>query len=67
MTNLVFQEVVVFFVDYGNVEQVALSDIRCLTKETAEIPAQAISCRLYGLKPIKVSYQVNRSLIVDWG
>nr|KAG5701506.1 hypothetical protein BaRGS_000902 [Batillaria attramentaria] len=48
-------EIEVYFIDYGNVEKVPLANIRCLTKETAEIPAQAINCTLFGLKPLTES------------
>lgn len=48
-------EIEVFFIDYGNVEKVRLANIRCLTKETSEVPAQAINCTLFGLKPLAES------------
>ncbi len=35
--------------DYGNVETVPLATIRQLPDETANFPAQAIPCALYGI------------------
>ena len=49
------QEVQVIFVDYGNAEKVSISNVRCLTQEVAEIPAQAVGCAMFALKPFDVS------------
>ncbi|XP_076438043.1 uncharacterized protein LOC143277162 isoform X3 [Babylonia areolata] len=45
-------EVAVIFVDYGNMESVSIDNMRCLTEDTATIPAQAIPCAMFGLKPL---------------
>ena len=50
-----WQEVQVIFVDYGNAEKVPISNIRCLTREVAETPAQAVGCAMFALKPFDVS------------
>ena len=55
MLFLCGQEVQVIFVDYGNVEKVSISKVRCLTQEVAEIPAQAVGCAMFALKPFDVS------------
>ncbi|XP_070208882.1 tudor domain-containing protein 7B-like isoform X2 [Littorina saxatilis] len=46
------KEVQVMFIDYGNVENVSISNIRCLTQETAETAAQAVGCVMFALKPL---------------
>ncbi|KAK7489405.1 hypothetical protein BaRGS_00019349 [Batillaria attramentaria] len=58
-------EIEVYFIDYGNVEKVPLANIRCLTKETAEIPAQAINCTLFGLKPLTVEIMNEGQCVVE--
>ena len=40
----------VLFVDYGNVEQVPLADVRQLTPEYLAIPAQTLECTLDGIR-----------------
>lgn len=47
------------FVDYGNVEDVKVENIRWLSPETAQHPCQAINCGLYGIEPVQVSNVVN--------
>lgn len=54
--NFCLQEFEIFFVDYGNAERVGLSSVRCLTQETAAIPAQAVCCQLFAIKPKDVSH-----------
>ena len=43
------------FVDYGNVEDVKIENIRWLSPDTAQYPAQAFNCGLCGVEPLQVT------------
>ncbi|XP_050584863.1 maternal protein tudor isoform X2 [Bombus affinis] len=38
------------FIDYGNIETVQCSKIKCIEKEFSKLPIQAIHCKLFGVK-----------------
>ncbi|ESO89880.1 hypothetical protein LOTGIDRAFT_164573 [Lottia gigantea] len=40
------------FIDYGNKEEVMISDLQPLTEDLAKLPAQAVLCALSGLAPV---------------
>lgn len=47
------QKVTVMFLDYGNEDTVSVSELRCLTPELCELPAQAFHCTLFKSPPAK--------------
>ena len=44
-----------FFVDYGNTEKVKKSDLREISEEFLQLPAQSIACRFASISPIDSS------------
>lgn len=44
------QTVTVFFVDYGNLEETSIRNIRALSEDLAKTPMFAIKCSLYGVQ-----------------
>ena len=55
----------IFHVDYGNMENVSSEELRKLKKEFYDVPAQAILCKIDGIKPIEVS-QPTTGRICNW-
>ncbi|XP_063186755.1 RING finger protein 17 [Chroicocephalus ridibundus] len=53
------QEVTVKYIDFGNVANLTLSDIRRIKKEFLSIPEKAIRCRLAYLEPYKEANEWN--------
>ena len=47
------QKVTVVFLDYGNEDVVSVNELRCLTPELCELPAQAFQCTLFKSPPAK--------------
>ncbi|KAM6098977.1 RING finger protein 17 [Theristicus caerulescens] len=54
------QEVTVKYVDFGNVANVTLKDIRRVKKEFLSFPEKAIRCRLACIEPYKGTNEWNR-------
>lgn len=52
-------EVSLLFVDYGNICQVKLSDVRPIPPKLVQSPAQAFSCELEGFDPSEGSWESN--------
>ncbi|BFZ13477.1 hypothetical protein BsWGS_16516 [Bradybaena similaris] len=51
VTGLISGKWLVFFLDYGDKEKVAKSNVRPLPRELAELPCQAIECQLAYIQP----------------
>lgn len=49
-------KVVVVYVDYGNEQEVEVSDLRTITPELIKLPAQAMKCALKVSSPISAKY-----------
>ena len=47
------EKVTVVFVDYGNEDIVSVNELRCLTPELCELPAQAFHCTVFKSPPAK--------------
>jgi len=45
------QKITVVFLDYGNQDVVSVNELRCLTPELCELPAQAFHCTLFKSPP----------------
>ncbi|KAM6384359.1 RING finger protein 17 [Alca torda] len=54
------QEVTVKYIDFGNVANLTLNDIRRIKKEFLSIPEKAIRCRLAYIEPYKGANEWNR-------
>lgn len=53
VTNTLQPQILVFFVDFGDVMEVALSSIRVMLEEFMYLPFQAVKCNLAYIKPLK--------------
>ena len=51
-TQITTNRVSIFYIDYGNTEDVPLSDVKSLDPQFCVLPAQALRCSLDGIAPL---------------
>ena len=51
------RKVLINFVDYGNKEEVEVTELKQLTQEYCSLPAQAVKCSLHNVKPASATWQ----------
>ncbi len=53
-------KVEVYYVDYGNIELVAPSDVRTLVAELTDLPVQTVRCSIADVCPISAAWSPGK-------